>query len=136
MGEISRGLSYAEVALAMGVTISTVRTHVARAMKGLGLSGRRSAAAVVVMKDMGWLGAVPRRAPEEDPPLPPAHLAYCLAFTRLILNPTPANEHQVTIAYMLLCMQSGFRPKHKRNTPDVGELLLRMARGCSREIPE
>lgn len=132
---IARGLTYKEAARELGISKSTIRSHMARIFEAFGLTARGQTAAVVLMKDMGWLGAPPREPPASDPPVPVPHLAYCIAFTRLVLDRTREAEQMVTLAFMLMCMHSGFRPVRERRTPDIDALLLRMARGCQRPIP-
>ncbi len=134
MHAIARGLAYKQVAAELGISVSTVRSHVTRALDALAVTSRSATAAVVVMKDMGWVGAPPRLPDPPLPPLPPTHLAYAWAFTRLVLERTVLCENMVTAAFMLLCLDTGFRPAGRRNVPDIDALLLRIGRGLCRSV--
>ncbi len=134
MRGLARGLSYKQIAAELHLATVTVRQYASRSFTALALTNRRAPAAVVAMQDRGWLRAPPRLAMAPDPPLPATHLAYTWAFTRLVLERTVGCENMVTLAVMLLCLETGVRPERERNAPDIDEWLLWMARMVCRPI--
>jgi hypothetical protein len=137
---LAEGMTYKEIALERGVSVSTVRTFVYRAYARLGLTGRGGRGpAIVFMKDSGWLGAPTReRDPRSRtwPPraaargsrsgLTPVQAAYTDRFDALLRERSERAEAVVTVAAGLHGATHGY-PKGRRGTLDIEEWLLRMA---------
>ncbi len=134
MTRVAQGRAYKQIAIELSITYSTVRGHVYTTFTKLGLTNRCASAAVVIMIERGWVGALPRPADPPLPPLSPTHLAYTWAFTRLVLERTVLCVNIVTVAFMLLCLDTGFKPEGPRNVPDIDPLLLRIGRGVCRPV--
>lgn len=133
---LAAGRTYLEIARGLGISHSTVREHAHVAFRHLGVTGRGASCAVVAMKDSGWLGAKPRRPQEPpDPHLTPVQLAYAACFAALCRERTSRAAAIVTVAFGLLTAVHAL-PSRPRQPPDIDELLLRLARGVTRPIPQ
>ncbi len=131
---VAKGLSYKQIAGELHMSAQTARSHASNSFSALELSNRKAPAAIIAMQRRGWLDAPPRLRLAPDPQLPATHLAYTWAFTRLVLERTVLCENMVTLAFMLLCLETGVRPEGKRNVPDIDALLMRIGRGASRPV--
>lgn len=131
---LSAGLSMKQVAARRQCHRSTVNSLMSNAYKRLGVHGGQTQA-VVLMKDSGWLGALPRRPQDPpDPSVTPVQLAYAACFVRLCRERTSRAAALVTVAYGLLVADRAWAPSRPRRPPDIDALLLRMARGLQRPI--
>lgn len=134
---LARGATYKEMGLKMGISTSGVRSLAHTAFDRLGVGGGRgAAAAVVMMKDSGWIGASPRtpQLPDDSRIVTPVQLAYCSCFVALCQQRTPRAAAIVTVAFGLLSAVHGVQATAPRRVPDIDELLLRLARGLARPI--
>ncbi len=120
------GLTGKQIARALGVSHSVVRTHASRAHGILGISS--ASQAVVLMKDSGWLGSPPRRSQEDDDSrvVTPVQAAYADRFTELVRRRGSREEAMVTLAAGLHSATHN-HPRGPRRRPDIEEWLLRMA---------
>lgn len=139
---VARGMTCREVSEVMALDASSVRGHMSGAYQKLGVTGRGAMAAIVVMKDSGWLGAFPRPPQRYDDSrdVTPAQLAYNYCFVAMCQERTPRAAAIVTFAYAMLAgvyripvENSKTRPLGRRPA-DIDELLLRLARGLRRPI--
>ncbi len=129
---VAAGKSVKEIALHLGRTGSTARSHIYTACQRLGVPTRVQA--VIVMKDSGWLGAPPRRPNEPDPPLTHGQMLYLSAFDLLLKNRTREAEAAVTICFAAMCWEADVRPQ--RRPCDVDGWLLSMGRRLTARRPE
>jgi DNA-binding CsgD family transcriptional regulator len=60
---LSEGMTYKQIAQALGISVSTVRTHLSYAYKRLGVVDR--AQAVIYCERHGWLERTPTLTPQE-----------------------------------------------------------------------
>ncbi len=136
MSRLAAGETYGETAHDLGLSYSTVDTHAHNAYRRLGILGRGRAAAVVVMKDSGWLGAPPRRPHDDDDSrdVTGAQQAYVDLFVRLCERRRHRDALKLAVAYELLIRGECSRAPPVAGRPDIDELLLRMARGLRRRI--
>lgn len=134
MAHLAMGMTRKEAARAMGVTVDCVHTHVSDAVSRLDIVGRGTTAAVVLMKDSGWLGAPPRRPArqtDDGDDVTPAQRAYNAEFVRLCKERSPLGETTTAVAAKLVSVDAS-EPFARRDAraphrPDIDTLLLRMA---------
>lgn len=128
------GLSHKEIAGRMKVKRGTVTHHAHAAYERLGVIRGRSEA-VVLMKDSGWLGALPRGPRQGEGPLTLPQRVYCYYFDQLAADPSPRNASLVEVASIMLLGEHCLAPDRPPARPDMDTLLLRMALGATRAIP-
>lgn len=118
LAHIARGLTYQQTAQAMGVTASTVRSHIHRALVELGVP--TSMIAVLVCVQHGWIdGTVdfePPAPPPEPPVQPPATATdlYLDAFIEHLHDRTADSERRLELAIEVLAHGRG-KPLPDRN---------------------
>ncbi len=128
---LAKGLSTAEIVRTTGRARSTISHQCHTACKRLGVHSRLEA--IVVMKDSGWLGAMPRRANVQDPPLSHGQMLYLKAFDLLLRDRSREAEAAVTICFAAMCWEAGARPK--RRCAGVDGWLLSMAQRLTDRRP-
>ncbi len=136
MSRLAAGETYGEMAHDLGLSYGTVGTHAHNAYRRLGILGRGRAAAVVVMKDSGWLGAPPRRPHDDDDSrdVTSQQQAYSDLFVRLCQRRRRRDAVKLAVAYELLIRGECSSAPPVAGRPDIDALLLRMAHGLLRPI--
>lgn len=137
LAALAGGASNDVIALDLGIPRVTVRKRLHSAYRRLGIPpqpGRKSTRNEAIARARPWLDLV-REPPEDpDPPLTPVHHAYGYLIDRHFTERTRCTEALVTAGYVALMGDTGVHPAAPRSQPDVGELLLRMARALQRPI--
>lgn len=144
---IARGLTRKQAAARMGVSVSTVRSLQATALRRLGVVTVTHAA--LVMLGEGWVsrdqllpsyGGRPYEPAKRNQVATlrwvpsPAQRLYLDAFDELLARRDAASEQRVAFAFLALYHEVRV-PRPAPRSRDVGEMLLRMARGLTRPIP-
>jgi hypothetical protein len=136
---VSQGMLYKQIGRELGIKAGSVASHVNGALLNLGLVGAGGArAAIVKMKDSGWLGALPREPQQRDDSrdVTPQQRAYNAEFVRLCREREPLAEATTAVASKLVSVDAA-EPFARRDAraprrPDIDTLLLRMAIALSR----
>lgn len=161
---VTRGMTYRQVAAALTLGETTVRTHVEKVYGRLGLKGAGRGPLVSMMVDRGWADslmpnyngspyAVSDQRGKASHWLPsPEQRLYLDAFDRLIRERTDEAALRLDIYFKVLCMTVGVPDQRMsgcetrqmqgsggtRRVPvrDVDEMLLRLGSALTRRIPE
>lgn len=120
------GLTRKQIGLRMGISESTVRTHLHEVYVGLGVPGWSEAVTVAVRR--GWMGFIPRTAaqPEsEDPPLSPAALLYLEGLDRVLRDRDPSGHEAMDLGMRAITWRLGHEPRRHRHGPGglLGDLI-------------
>ena len=148
-----RGLETKQIAVSLGITVSTVRSHLFEARKTLGLTGQGRGALMALMLNRGWVdpaGVAPEvasystwlSATKRDLDWRPsaAQRCYLTAFDRLLRRRDPVSAAALDLAFRLMCWEAGSPIPRPTFDPDavvdrVDAMLLGLARGLMRQIP-
>jgi len=120
------GLTRKQIGLRMGISESTVRTHLHEVYVGLGVTGWSEAVTVAVRR--GWAGFIPRTAaqPEhaKDPPLPVSARLYLEGLER-VLRRDQSGYEAMDLGVQAMAWQLRRKPRRHRHGPGglFGDLI-------------
>lgn len=153
MGLVMEGLSMGAIAHAMGVSESTVRSHIHESRERLGLVGEGRNALFTTMLANGWASpqwrSVPRdayatwlQAASDEREWRPsaAQRCYLTAFTTALWRRDVRALYVLELAFRLMCMEAGVWWERQvfdaeRAAVKFDAMLLKLARGVQRQIP-
>lgn len=127
----AQGVTGKQIARKLGIKYTTVQSHAHNAYDALGLSGMGGKGpAIVMMKDSGWIGAMPRPGSR----LTAIQHVYCVLWDRATSTRTPRDVALLDVAGDLLLGEHRLNPDRPHARPDIDTLLLRMALALTRPI--
>jgi DNA-binding CsgD family transcriptional regulator len=131
---LAGGKSYKQIAASLGITHSTIGSHVHEAYRRLGVSNNRQAVAHVLRK--GWLGWVPAPA---EPAVPLSHFqrAYLAAFDAHLRTGGAQSRRAMRIALYGARNEAGLEPNVDRpvGRDPLERIVAAIARRCEPGAP-